>query len=182
MPVTKIHTKWESGDLVFYNAAGDELLRLDESAGAVVIDGVTVDSSSLAVTGLDATADELNAVADLSAYEVARTATADGLTTGTIVSRGVDQYVTVTSADANHIIVLPAPVVGRRVTLNVGATGFELRSSTPASIAINGGTGAAAESAIPANSTVLAICISATAWKAIFLDADGDVAKVEAAA
>lgn len=92
------------------------------------------------------------------------------------------KHVTVTSADANYIVSLPAPVVGKQIVINVGATGFELRSSAPATIAINGGSGANAESAIAANSTILAICISATAWKAIFLDADGDVAKVEAAA
>lgn len=113
---------------------------------------------------------------------VARTATADGLTTGTIADAGLLQFVQVTVSDANHIIVLPTPTPGRIVILNNGATGYELRSSTPASVAINGGSGADAESAIAANSTVIAICISATAWKAFFLDADADVAKVEAAA
>lgn len=113
---------------------------------------------------------------------VSRTATADGLTTGTIADAGLIQFVSVTSADANHIIVLPTPTPGRIVVLDNGATGYELRSSAPATIAINGGAAADAESAIAANSTVLAICISATAWKAIYLDADADVAKVEAAA
>lgn len=113
---------------------------------------------------------------------VARTATAAGTTTGTIADAGMLQFVEVTSDDANKIIILPTPTPGRIVILNNGATGYELRSSTPASIAINGGSGANAESAIAASSTVIAICISATAWKAIFLDADADVAKVEAAA
>ena len=111
---------------------------------------------------------------------VAVTATADGTGTGTIPAGS--SYVTVTSANANHIVTLPAPVVGNVLWINVGATGFELRSSAPATISINGGAEADAESAIAANSTVLAICISATAWKAIFLDADSDVAKVAAAA
>jgi hypothetical protein len=91
-------------------------------------------------------------------------------------------YVAVTSANANHIVILPAPTPGRQVVINVGANGFELRSSAPATVAINGGAEANAESAIAANSTIIAICISATAWKAIFLDADSDVAKVPAAA
>lgn len=109
------------------------------------------------------------------------TATADGTGTGTIAA--TTTHATVTSDDANKIVVLPAPVAGRPpLVIDVGATGFELRSSDPATISINGGSGAGAESAIPADSTVLAICISATAWKAIFLDADSDVAKVEAAA
>lgn len=140
------------------------------------------DALSLGGTTVGSTAAEIDAVADLSALAVARTATADGLTTGTITARGIVNYITVTSANADHIVILPAPVVGMQVILNVGANGFELRSSSPTTIGINGGTGAAAESAIAANSTVIAICVSATAWKAIFLDADSDVAKVEAAA
>jgi hypothetical protein len=115
-----------------------------------------------------------------SANVEARTATADGTGTGQISAQAT--HVTVTSANADHIVTLPAPVVGKQLVINVGATGFELRSSSPTTIAINGGTGSGAESAIAANSTILAICISATAWKAIFLDADSDVAKVEAAA
>lgn len=43
---------------------------------------------------------------------VARTATADGLTTGTIADAGRLQHITVTSADANNIIVLPTPTPG----------------------------------------------------------------------
>lgn len=108
------------------------------------------------------------------------TATADGLTTGIIPPRA--KHVQVTSGNADHIVVLPAPVVGKQLVIDVGATGFELRSSDPATIAINGGSGSAAESAIPANSTIFAVCLSATAWKAVKWDADSDVAKVEAAA
>lgn len=99
-----------------------------------------------------------------------------------ITAAGFLSFVTVTSANADHWVNLPAPVPGTVIILNVGATGYELRSSSPTTIAINGGTGAAAESAIAANSTIIAICISATAWKAFFLDADSDLAKVEAAA
>ncbi len=113
---------------------------------------------------------------------VARTATADGLTTGTIADGGRLQHITVTSGNADHIVVLPTPTPGTIVVLNVAATGFELRSSTPTTIAINGGTGSAAESAIAANSTCIVICVSATAWKGFFMDADGDLAKIEAAA
>lgn len=111
----------------------------------------------------------------------ARTATADGTTTGTITDTTTG-HVTVTSDDANKIIILPAPVVGKVLVLHNGATGYELRSSAPATIAINGGTGASAESAIPANSTCVLFCVTSTAWKGFFMDADGDLAKVEAAA
>jgi hypothetical protein len=112
---------------------------------------------------------------------IARTATADGLTTGTIASGPTLQFITVTSADANHIVVLPAPTPGSIVILGNGATGYELRTSTPASIAINGGTGASAESAIAASSLVIAVCTSATTWQAIGL-AGTTLAAVEAAA
>lgn len=108
------------------------------------------------------------------------TATVTGATTGTVLA--TTRHATVTSDSADKIVILPAPTPGVQVVLDVAATGFELRSSAPATVAINGGTGADAESAIPANSTVVAICVSATAWKAFFMDADGDVAKVEAAA
>lgn len=111
----------------------------------------------------------------------ARTATADGLTTGTIAAAGFHQFITVTSADANHIIVLPTPTPGVVVILKNGATGYELRTSTPASISINGGSGASAESAIAANTMVIAVCTSATTWQAIGL-AGTTLAAVEAAA
>jgi hypothetical protein len=112
---------------------------------------------------------------------VACTATSDGLTTGTIASAGLLQFVTVGSANANNIVVLPAPTPGAIVILRNGATGYELRSSAPATVAINGGAGANAESAIAANTMVLAICTSATAWQAIGLAAT-TLAAVEAAA
>lgn len=111
----------------------------------------------------------------------ARTATADGSGTGTIAAAGMLQFVTVTSDDANKIVVLPAPTPGTIVILRNGATGYELRSSAPATVAINGGAGANAESAIAANTMVIAVCTTATTWQAIGL-ADTTLAAVEAAA
>lgn len=111
----------------------------------------------------------------------ARTATADGTGTGTIAAAGLLQFVTVTSDDANKIVILPAPTPGTVVILRNGATGYELRSSAPATIAINGGAGANAESAIAASTMVLAVCTSATTWQAIGL-AGTTLAAVEAAA
>ncbi len=98
----------------------------------------------------------------------ARTATAaPGGTTGVIAdSAGAFQVIAVTSDDANKVITLPTPVVGSVIVLINGATGYELRSSTPASIAINGGSGANAESAVAASTVVVAICTSATTWLA----------------
>lgn len=113
---------------------------------------------------------------------VARTATSDGLTTGTIAAAGKIQSITVTSADANNIIVLPTPTPGTLVILANGATGYELRTTTPASIAINGGADTNAESAIAASSVVFAYCATATTWLAFAIAADGTTAGVEAAA
>lgn len=103
-------------------------------------------------------------------------------TVGGAAISATTSHATVTSSDANHIVILPAPVVGKQIVIDVGATGFELRSSTPASISINGGSGANAESAIPANATCFLTCISATAWKGYKLAADGTVTAIEAAA
>jgi hypothetical protein len=106
-----------------------------------------------------------NVTGNVSGYAVkseARTATADGTGTGTI-SAGTT-HVTVTCDDANKIIVLPAPVPGLVVRLINGATGYELRTSAPATISINGGSGENAESAIAASTLVEMYCVSATAW------------------
>lgn len=114
---------------------------------------------------------------------VARTATSDGLTTGTIAAAGKLQHITVTSADANNIIVLPPPTPGVIVVLVNGTTGYELRTTDPATIGINGGVGSAAESAIPASTTAILICESATSWKGLQLSSTaGTLAKVEVAA
>jgi hypothetical protein len=96
---------------------------------------------------------------------VQRIPTAAGLTTGTIAEAGRLQVVLVESAAADNIIILPPPVVGTIVILLGNATGYELRTTDPATIGINGGTGAGAESAIPASTCAILICQSATAWK-----------------
>ena len=101
--------------------------------------------------------------------------------TGTIADAGMLQMVTVTASDANHIIILPTPTPGTIVILRNGATGYELRSSAPATVAINGGAEANAESAIAASTMVIAVCTTATTWQAIGL-AGATLAAVEAAA
>jgi len=131
-------------------------------------------------TALTATSAELNAL-DLSLLAEARTATAAGLTTGTIAGGKVINHITVTSADVNHIIILPAPTPGTIVILANGTTGYELRSSAPATVSINGGAGASAESAIAASTLVIAVCTGATKWQATGLAA-ATLAAVEAAA
>lgn len=100
---------------------------------------------------------------------IARTATAaPGGTTGVIPDDGgALQIVNVTSDDANKVVTLPAPVPGTAIVLLNGATGYELRSSTPATVAINGGTAANAESAVAASTAVIVFCTSATTWLGI---------------
>lgn len=108
------------------------------------------------------------------------TATADGTGTG-VVPDGTD-FATVTSANANHIVTLPYPTPGTVVAFRNGATGYELRSSAPASVAINGGTGAAAESAIPATTRTVCHCDTATTWLCHDTDTAGVVSASEVAA
>lgn len=110
----------------------------------------------------------------------ARTATADGTGTGAI-SAGTT-HVVVTCDDADKIITLPAPVPGLEITIVNGATGYELRTSAPATIGINGGTGASAESAIAASMVIVMRCVSATNWIGASYTAAGVVGVVEVAA
>lgn len=182
-------------------AVGVDDVTIEVGADSINVKALGIDTAELAADAVDGTklADDavdsehitdgsvdavhLSAGAATPAKTInveARTATADG--TGTGIISADKTHVTVTSASADNIIVLPAPVVGQTITIHVGANGFELRSSAPATIAINGGAEADAESAIPAESTLVMTCVSATAWKGFFMDADGDLAKVPAAA
>jgi hypothetical protein len=158
-------------------SATDELIAsLDETDAAM--------AGSSTVFGLLAGAQTFTGTKTFSNLvypTVARTATATGATTGTIADAGSLQFVTVTSGNATHIIILPTPTPGTIVVLSNGATGYELRTSAPATIAINGGSGADAESAIAASTMVIAVCTSATTWQAIGL-AGTTLAAVEAAA
>lgn len=108
-------------------------------------------------------------------------ATATGAGTGTIPDTARWANVVVTTG-VNDIVVLPTPTPGRIVALKIGATGCEVRSSAPATVAINGGTGASAESAVPAGAFCVFICTSATTWQAFQIAADGTIAGVQAAA
>lgn len=117
------------------------------------------------------------AIGDAVSPSLAATSTATGVAIP--ASAG---FVTVTSADANNIVVLPAPVVGKTLRIYVGATGYELRSSDPATIAINGGSGANAESAIGANVLVTMTCTTLTTWVGMQQTAAGVISAVQVAA
>ena len=153
---------------------------VDIDAGILDIDvtgAATLDAASLALTGAVTVATGIQSTA------IARTATDDGTGDGTIAA-GTSVVLVDADSDADHIIILPAPVVGNIITIiENGTTGYELRSSTPGSIGINGGTGSGAESAIAGAITYIrCVCVSSTSWIATQFDADGDESKVEAAA
>lgn len=117
-----------------------------------------------------------------TAAPVPLTATADGLTTGLIPTGA--RAIQVTATDANHIITLPTPVIGQEIFLfNASGTGFELRSSSPTTIGINGGTGSAAESALASTAIFIrAVAVSATNWVAHSYIAAGTESAVQVAA
>ena len=99
----------------------------------------------------------------------ARTATSDGLTTGQISTSA--KVVVPTSANANHIIRLPATRAGHELLIlqDTNATGYELRAKG-ASIKINntavtdGDSADLKELAVAAAKTLKCVCISATEW------------------
>ncbi len=91
------------------------------------------------------------------------TATADGLTTGALTAG--TQFVTVTSANAAHIVTLPAAVAGTVVDLYVGANGCEVRTVAASNVKINNeDSDGTKQAAIPANTLARFQCVSATDW------------------
>ena len=123
--------------------------------------------------------DLLAAFSDVGPGRVAVTATSDGVA---LEENKLVQFVFPTWGNANNIIILPSAQPGKIVILAGAATGGELRSSSPTTIAINGGTGAGAESAVAANQMVIAICESSSSWKAFTIASNGTTAGLEAAA
>jgi hypothetical protein len=123
--------------------------------------------------------DLLMAFSSEGSGRVALTASASGTK---IPEERFIQIVIPTWGSADNILILPEPVPGKIVIVAGAATGGELRSSAPATVAINGGTGATAESAVAANRMIIAICESATSWKAFGIASDGTTAGLEVAA
>ena len=134
--------------------SGDEV----NNAASVLLNSNDQTVTVRAVGGTDWSASYSNGAMP----QVAITANADGLTTA-IVPNG-NCFVTVTSANSTDLVTLPAPIPGTVVWFKVGANGFKLRSNAPATVAINGGTGASASSAVATTITLRLICVSATQW------------------
>lgn len=99
------------------------------------------------------------------------TATADGLTTGSITSlTGLKKFVAVTSSSATNAITLPGisvSTIGQEIFLTVGANGYELLTPSGTNATINqvdsDGTN---QLDVAANTTVRCTQISGTAWLA----------------
>lgn len=101
------------------------------------------------------------------------TATADGLTTGLLT--GTDQFVTVTSANADHIVALPSDAacpIGTVIRGWVGANGFELRSdAADLTATMNNVTmGTTSEAAIPATTYFKVTKVASLTWILTALD------------
>ena len=157
------------------NANAGSIVDID--AGILDIDvtgAATIDAASLVITGA------VTAATGVQSTATALTATDAGVA----IPAGTAAALINADSDANHIVILPAPVVGNVINIiETATTGYELRSSTPASIAINGGTASNGESAIAGAITYIkCVCVSSTSWICSQYDADGDESKVEAAA
>jgi len=109
-------------------------------------------------------------------------ATTDGTGTGTIPNVG--GWYQVTSDGDDKIVILPVVGAGTVIWLDFSDTthDFELRSDTPASVKINGGSGSNAETEI-AKANVLVKCVrTVSGWIVNSFAADGTETQEAAAA
>lgn len=89
-----------------------------------------------------------------------------GAAAGEAIPDGVT-HVAMTSANAAHWLDLPSPLPGTIVWItSLGGTGWELRTSDPATVALNGNTPTAGHESAVAATDVLTrcVCMSATTW------------------
>jgi hypothetical protein len=98
----------------------------------------------------------------------ARTATADGLTTG-IIADGTT-FVSVTSSSATNAITLPAITaagIGQTIDIHVGANGYELLTPASSNNTINTvDSDGTAQLDVAANTLLRCVQITATGWAA----------------
>ena len=101
---------------------------------------------------------------------------------GDTVIRGSRLALKLTESDnAAHLVTLPDPVPGLTLTIKNCGTAFELQSSDPETVAINGGTAEGASSTVAANRTLVARCVSETAWIVSQYTEDATESKLDAA-
>jgi hypothetical protein len=112
----------------------------------------------------DVTGDVTGAVTgDVNGYVTRQSEDVTVNSTGVAISADTD-FASLTSANANHIAILPSPVVGKVVRGAIAGTGCEIRSSVPTGIAINGTTGSGVEAALAADASFEAVCVGDTKW------------------
>jgi hypothetical protein len=160
----------------------------DATVSASVGDVIIGAADNIIITAADditVTADNVSMVANVTAAKIQSPTTAVTATdAGAAIPAGTSVALVNADGDANHIVILPAPVVGNIIhIIENGTTGYELRTTDPTSIAINGGTASGGESAIAGATTYIrCVCVSSTAWISTQFAADGTESKVEAAA
>lgn len=173
-------------DITITDGLGQTVMRefveaINFSKDAVIVLADNSDDSSVSANIDFGTAPSITEGNDV----VSLAATDDGTGTGQIPV-GASFVVVSAAGDANHIVTLPEPVVGTIIHIaekNGATTGFELRTSNPATIGINAGTGANAESAIGGAITLVrCVCVSSTNWVATQFGADGTESALAAAA
>ena len=173
-------------DITITDGLGQTVMRefveaINFSKDAVIVLADNSDDSSVSANIDFGTAPTITEGTDALAI----TATDDGTGTGQIPV-GANFVLVNADSDANHIVTLPAPVVGTIIHIterNGATTGFELRTSDPATIGINAGTGSNAESAIAGAITLVrCVCVSPTNWVATQFGADGTESALTAAA
>lgn len=105
---------------------------------------------------------------DTATYAISTTTITATVGGAAITETAMLQFITVVSNNNAHIVVLPAPTLGMILIMTVGAGhDYVLKTSSPATIAINGVSGATAKSDIGEGYTILLACTSLTEWKAV---------------
>jgi hypothetical protein len=99
--------------------------------------------------------------AELAAAE-SRTATATGATTGTI-SATAKVVAPIGSGTTTHLIILPAPVVGKQILL-LGAVAAYTLATNGATVKLNGAGTNAGTLTVAATMVIEVLCTSATNW------------------
>lgn len=112
--------------------------------------------------------DLLNAFSNNGPGVVPLTATAAGVK---MPEDRLIQFVIPTWTSSSNILVLPPATPGRVVIIAGAATGGVLQSTATATISVNGATTAK----VAPNQMVIAICESATRWKAFAVANDGNI-------
>lgn len=176
----------KSAAIAEVNSAAGSCLRIVENMNAAASGtayAAYISSTNNEALHVDSGIVKIDEYIQSRGYQMTNTAiTANDAGDGTaIIPDGGGFYTVDADSDADHIVTLPTPTPGTVVWLQMDGTGCELRSDTPASVAINGGSGANAETAMDANKTYRAICTSSTTWVVTEFNTDGTEAKADAA-